>query len=431
MRKKTLLLGLDGVPASLFNTLYDSGGLPHLRAAFEGGLRLRRLVSAFPTDSMTCMPLMFQGRSVADLDPVAQLCYDRITERYLFAWDFLPFLTGNRPVHFPSVLGGPRRTLVIGIGEARDARVYVPPFYFIFGAFLAPLALPFDTLILQVLPRLLARFDIVAYWTASCDHVAHSYGEQALVDALRQFDRKFGALAAALPQDTTLLLLSDHGNAPVHAAFDLAEILRQHGYRVARRLSGDHDVILCDSLLNYAFVYTLGDPARLAKVLRQRPEVGLCAFRGPGEGVVSVANRQGWAELRARADRYRYVPLEGDPLCYSLPHPLELSATEWLARTIESRYPYGVVRLWQVFQNPQCGDLALSFDNGYCPDWSFTLGGRVKVRAPLLRFRHSHGGMEREQLLTIMLARGPGIAPETRDYALIEDVFPILRRWCS
>ncbi len=426
---KTLLLGLDGIPASVFNPLYDGGELPHLRAAFEGGLRVRRMVSAFPTDTLTCMPLMFQGRQVADVNPIAQLCYDRGTERYLFAWDLAPFLRGgNRSIHSPSVLRGPRRTLNIGIEEAKDAGVYVPPFYFLFGSFLTPLAPRFDTLVLRALPRLLARFDVVAYWTASCDHTGHSYGRQAMADALCRFDLKFGALMAALPPDTTLLFLSDHGGVPVYATFDLAAVLRQHGYRVVRRPVGERDVVLCDSLLNYAFVYTPGDLIHLAEVLRQRPEVGLCAFRGPGEDVVSVANRQGRAEIRARADYYRYAPLEGDPLGYGRVRPLELSAREWLARTIESRYPYGVVRLWQIFQNPQCGDLALSFDNGYCPEWSFTLGGWVKVRAPSLKFRHNHGGMEREQLLTIMLSRGSGIAPETRDYALIEDVFPILRR---
>ena len=216
MHNKTLLIGLDGIPASLFNPLYDDGELPHLRAAFEGGLRVRRLVATFPTDSMTCMPLMFQGRRVADLDPIAQLYYERRTERYHFAWDFAPFLLGRNQVAFPSsVLHDSRRSLVIGIREAQDASAYVPPFYFICGSFLTPLAPRFDTLVLRALPRLLARFDVVAYWTASCDHTAHSYGRQAMANALRQFDRKFGRLIAALPQDTTLLLLSDHGNGPV------------------------------------------------------------------------------------------------------------------------------------------------------------------------------------------------------------------------
>jgi len=429
MPNKTLLIGLDGLPASLFNALYDGGELPHLRAAFEGGLRVRRLVSAFPTDSMTCMPLIFQGRKVANLDPIAQLCYERHTGRYLFAWDLLPFVRGgSQPTSPPSVLHGIRRSFVIGIREAMDASVYVPPFYFLFGAFLTPLAPRFDTLVLRVLPQLLARFDVVAYWTASCDHTAHSYGRQAMANALRQFDHKFGALIEVLPQGTALLLLSDHGNGPVHTTFDLAKVVQQHGYHVTRRPAGKRDVVLCDSLLNYTFAYTLGDPAHLAEVLRRRPEIGLCAFRRSGEGTVSVANCHGRAEIQAYAGRYRYTPLEGDPLGYGLAHPLELSAREWLASTIESRYPYGVVRLWEVFQNPQCGDLVLSFDNGYCPEWSFTLGGRIKVRAPMLRFCHNHGGMEREQLLTVALARGAGIAPETRDYALIEDLFPILRK---
>jgi hypothetical protein len=375
------------------------------------------------------MPLMFQGRRVADLDPITQLYYERRTERYHFAWDFAPFLRGGSRVAFPpSALRGPRRSLVIGIREAQDASVYIPPFYFICGSFLTPLAPRFDTLVLKALPRLLARFDVVAYWTASCDHTAHSYGRQAMASALRQFDHKFGLLMATLPQETTLLLLSDHGNGPVHAAFDLAKVLRQHGYHVAHRPAGERDVVSCDSLLNYAFVYTSGDPLPLAEALRQRPEIGLCAFRGPAEDTISVANCQGRAEIHVRAGRYLYVPLDGDPLGYGLTRPLELGAEEWLESTIESRYPYGVVRLWQVFQNPQCGDLALSFDNGYCPDWSITLGGRIKLSVPLLKFRCNHGGMEREQLLTIMLARGAGIASETRDHALIEDVFPILQR---
>lgn len=429
MSDKILLLGLDGVPASVFNRLYDGGELPHLRAAFEGGLRVCQLVSAFPTDSFTCMPLIFQGSEVADLAPIAQVYYERDAERYRFAWDFMPFLMGKRHLLCgSSALRGPRRTLVVGIEEARDAGVYIPPFYFLLGDFLSPLALRLDTLVFGAVPRLFARFDAIVYWTASCDHSAHKYGYQALVDGLRQFDRKFGALVAALPREMTFVLLSDHGSTPIHTIFDLTATFRRHGYRVVRRLRGDRDIVVCDSLLDYVFVYTAGDPVRVAEVVHQWPEVSLCVFRGADEGAITVANRRGWAEIRARKGRYRYAPLWGDPLGYGLTDALDLSAEEWLVRTIGTSYPYGVVRLWQILQNPACGDLVLSFDDGYCPEWSFTLAGRVKVRAPMVRFIRNHGGMGREQLLTVMLAQGPGIVSETLEYALIEDVFGILQR---
>ncbi|MBU1661635.1 MAG: alkaline phosphatase family protein [Chloroflexi bacterium] len=428
MPHKTLLLGLDGLPASLFNSLYDGGQLPHFRETFGRGLRMRRVATAFPTDSKTCMPLIFQGCRVADLDPIAQLFYDRSKKHFNFAWDFLPFShSRNRRPPVPSILRSAPRTLVIGISEASDAGAYIPPFYTLLGSFLTPLAPRFDSLVFRAIPRLLARYDTVAYWSVSSDHVGHTYGREAMSAALCRFDEKFGALVAALPSEVIVLLISDHGNQPVEIAFDPARILRQLGYRLVRDPSGERDVVMCDSLLNYAFLYTPGNPARLAESLRPRPEIGLCAFRGPGEAV-TVTNRQGQAEIRTRDGRFRYTPLEGDPLGYGLTRPLEISARDWLSRSIESRYPYAVVRLWQVFQNPQCGDLALSFDNGYYPEWTITLGGRVKARLPMLKFRQNHGGMEREQVLTVFLGRGPGIPAETRDHALIEDVYSILRR---
>jgi hypothetical protein len=429
MGSKTLILGVDGIPASLFNQLYDDGQLPNFQSVFQDGLRIRQLVSLFPTDSYTCLPILFQRCSVADLNPLAQLYYDRQSQRYRYAWDFLPLhRVQQKRVFRHSLLGSIHRSLNIGIRDARDADVFIPPFYFIFGAFLSFLGPHFDSLVLKAIPRLFQRFDMIAYWSTSCDHIGHVRGRQAMANALLQFDRKLGSLITRLPEDIQILFLSDHGSAPSHSSFNLSKAVQESGYRVSDRLIQERDVVLSESLLNYAFIYANGDLQDLAEKLSGYKEISFCAYKCAKKDAVGVINDRGKALILRNGNLYQYQPITGDPLEYDIEIPCQMTAQEWLTDTIDTRYPYGLIRLWHLFQNPSCGEIAVSFDDGFNPEWSFTLNGRNKIRSPILKFRQNHGGMSRDQILTIMLACGQKIPSQTLDFALLEDGYDIIKR---
>ncbi len=57
----------------------------------------------------------------------------------------------------------------------------------------------------------------------------------AILDYYREFDAQVGRLAAAGDDDTTLLVLSDHGFGPLHKVINLNTWLMQEGYLVLRK----------------------------------------------------------------------------------------------------------------------------------------------------------------------------------------------------
>ncbi|GAI12309.1 unnamed protein product, partial [marine sediment metagenome] len=71
--------------------------------------------------------------------------------------------------------------------------------------------------------------------------------------------------------------------------------------------------------------------------------------------------------------------------------------------------------------------IAVSFDNGYCPSFSFILGGRLKFTSRWPTFYYNHGGLERGQILSFLIANGKDIKSERKKFALLEDLYLIFK----
>lgn len=480
MKAKTLIILLDGVSSKDFFTLYDSGELPNIKSFFDGGFVTKNLVSTFPSESQTCYPLIFYGIKLSETEEIAQMWYDRKKQQFIYLWDFLPiFRLFMKKEKHTSVFKGYGKAITVGLKETKDAGAYIPPFYVISGLSLSKLGILVDTAVIKNAPYLFNHYDNIIFSIFSCDHLLHSYGFEGLLASLKNLDKNLGYIIGnkKLKDKLNIFIFSDHGNSPLKGKFEIQKVLKENRYHLTRYLNEKKDVALVSNLLNYAFLYTKDDPENILNIFNKYPQIGVVAYKNKKDNSIIISNTKGRAKIFKDNNKFCYFPEDGDPLGYknlfvskknssltkesgslknknlfkpeknsNLPegsyplknrnnftnkntNELRLTKDEWIEKTLDSRFPYAVVRLYEAFENKNCGDIAISFDNGYCPNFSFTFNGRLMFTSRWPTFLYNHGGLERDQILSFLIANGENIKSKKLKFAKLEDLYSIFKNY--
>lgn len=198
-----------------------------------------------------------------------------------------------------------------------------------------------------------------------------------------------------------ITLMSDHG----HAFFtgkrvSLPKALSRLGYRVTDRLTRDDDVIVPEfGTVTCAAVHTLR-PAAVARDLVSVEGVELAAHLND-DGEVVVHSRDGLARIQRRDDRYRYIADSGDPLALgdiqagllargAIDAEGFVSDADWLAVTLDHRYPDPLARLWRAFHGLMTNQpqVLVSLSDGY-------FSGADSVSS-MIDLRAAHGNLNRD-----------------------------------
>lgn len=185
-------------------------------------------------------------------------------------------------------------------------------------------------------------------------------GRQGHVKSLSRIDRFCHEMFYRARGRVRITLMSDHG----HAYYDsrriaLADELESFGYRVGRRLKEPRDLIVPEfAMCSCAAIYAR-EPVPVAGDVLRIEGVELSAYPA-ADGSLVVLGRDGEARIHRSGGKYRYVPIDGDPLQMShVWHGLavrgELDADGFVDdralfdATVEHIYPDAVDRLWRAF----------------------------------------------------------------------------------
>jgi len=250
------------------------------------------------------------------------------------------------------------------------------------------------------------------------DKLSHDEGHAApsVVDALKIVDDvahrlRTDAERAGAWHETHLWIVSDHGHAPVHAHDDLADRMRDLGYRVlahprvwtrrpevAVMVSGNAMAHLyCDlARTTRPWWHALTQHWRpLLDALLARPSVDFVLTPvAPGACEMHTGSR-GSATLTWNGTSYRYLPRDGDPLGIG---PITTrSRTEAYDATRDSEYPDALVQIALISDGERSGDLICSA----APGWDF------RARFEPIPHRSSHGSLRRAHMLVPLLTNHP------------------------
>ncbi len=168
--------------------------------------------------------------------------------------------------------------------------------------------------------------NLFAMYIVSTDGLGHVYGPKGLSDFLRKLDQGLVDLRERLPgKPFRTVIVSDHGMAggePLNNTWPQArDALTKAGFRVARSLRNDNDVVIVKfGLLSSFVLYTKKHiEAKVASVLVSVPGVDLCVL--PHDQGWQVASARGDALIQRKqgpaGELWSYRILSGDPLDYS------------------------------------------------------------------------------------------------------------------
>jgi len=460
----------DGMSVDLVRRGCEKGWLPNFRQRFvESGLRVEHAITCVPSITYAILTTFATGVTPARHGVLANRWFDRrlrLLREYAFIKHYravnsdfcVPTIYERLPPRVSASIQNPvHRGVTRNVANWAQSGVR-----WYFHDYTAVDKLTATTL------------EYVAHWAnrngvwpnllvcyfPGIDAVGHAWGveSQHYRRAVEHVDYQVGRVCdwletEGLLQATTLVLVGDHGMAPVdrHGVIDLMKRLRQDmGRRVTETpLQGvpfedryhhfkRFDTVLAKSASRFAAVHFRGPlgwddlltPEELRAILETPPE-GRRLWDHPGVDLVAYALSDSEIELRsprgaariveragANGPEYRYVPVPDDVFGYTGDadlaefvaegfHP----ARDWLRATCDRTYPGVVPHLIPLSRACRSGDVVLFAARGY----SFA------------REKSGHGGIHRDEMCIPMMFAGPGIeAGATLDVAHAVDLAPTI-----
>jgi len=352
---RTLVVMMDGVPFEVVDSLWRAGRFAEFRPP-------SRVVSPFPALTQVAFGSIWRE---APSEGYEDLYFDRSENRLEGGLAAHVFGTGEAK--------GFHRHVDVAMGGVLGGLAYLAP---------GPVArVELRQLQREVVRRGVTDTTVVAY-LVSTDALAHRAGRGELVRYLIEVDSVLSSLRSYYGPDLRITLFSDHGNelVPTRRA-PLEKAIEAAGFRVARRIESDRDVVIPRfGLVGSAFLYaTPASEERLALALRTAPGVDL-VLREDDEGRVEVWSRNGHAivESDEGMTRFRYEPVEGDPLglAPAMAHMRRAGEIDsegfapdaaWFEASLETPYIDSLRRIVTgirgVVRNP--ASVVVSFEPGY------------------------------------------------------------------
>ena len=341
-RPRRLLICLDGVPHTLIERAKSRG-------LFDSFATPTRLLSPFPTMTNVALSAMLGASPPAGyeslyFDPAAKELRGGIRK----------YVGRRTPDKIPS--------------SYMNDLDYQEPLPFEFLIYVAP-----EKIWRADMQRFRERFraaprnrDYFAFLKAT-DGLLHAQGPERLGIALESLDKILKEIQSYCGNETEIVMFSDHGmNLEENRRSNLASTLQRRGFQV---------VIPAFGLCSYAAVYC-NDRDRIPEIARASVEVtgiDFAIYKDAGAAVIESDRGRAQIEFDAATNSYRYVIVSGDPLGVGGFQNLFGTDAEWLARTLNHRYPDAVANIYKsLFASrvKHTADILISLNDGYYYGWS-------------------------------------------------------------
>ena len=454
---RCLLLLVDGLRPDVAERALAAGELPHLAQIVERG-GAGRAITAFPsTTSVAYLPFLTgctPGR--CNVPSIRWLERERYDGRWWRSRDALRSYCGYQAGRLDGDIGADVRTIfqlvpgsiglftmiTRGLDRARDPARLARKIWGALAHFTAWHQPSDDAVAAHLLHAVDGPARFVFAQFPAVDGYTHQQGPEgpAVRRALRRVDAVVGCVVERLRarrelDDTLLLLVSDHGAAPVHTHLDLAEWFRQQGVRTlahptvwTRSAKAAVMVAGNGSAMVYAQPHEpregrwplerlrahggFGVHADLVARLVREPAVAFVAAESADQTVV-LMDARGTATVRRSGEWIAYDPGSADPLAEGGPRCA--SARAWLERTAEGPYPDAAVQLLDQFRSPRTGDLIVIAREGY----------DFRRRFEVPEHRAGHGSLIGAHMRTPLWSSAPLPGRVLRTV----DLFPAILDW--
>ncbi|MFZ5625458.1 MAG: alkaline phosphatase family protein [Gemmatimonadota bacterium] len=456
--RRVILLLVDGLRPDCAEAMLAAGELPHL-AAMTARSGVARSVTVFPSTTMVaylpfltgCMPgtcnvpsirwldrARYAGRWWQDREAVRSYCGYQVAR---FDTDLAPGVPTIWELVPDSI--GLCTPMSRGLPPERDPVRARRKWLALASHFFLPLH--------QVLDDVTGRHLIEAVngpWRfifavfAAVDGYSHRRTPDAaeVRRAMRRLDAVVGRIRRDLAEreeldETLIVLVSDHGFAPVHTHLDLADWFRardvptlshpvvwERAPRAAVMVAGNGSAMVYARpgrprtarmpLEELRRPDAFGSSTDLIAALAAEPAIALLAAERAAGGI-AVVSADGAATIERDGPLITYRPGSGDPL--RLGGERRATADEWLAHAASDCYPDAAVQLLDQFSSPRAGDLLVAANEGF----------DLRDRFEIPEHRCGHGSLVRSHMEVPLWSSAP--LPAARLRAV--DLLPSMLSW--
>ena len=490
--KYGIIILADGLRLDLFLEMLKAGKLPNIKDRLVDRGTMAECVSVLPSTTgpahLSFLTGTFPGRNdvpgIRWMDRVSRICrnYCSGLEGVLIGKDH-----GLKTKTIFEVLSAEKTAAIyefVNKGATHIVRPNVKEAWWMRQAEWERFDEKAADLVEECYDRHLPRFTFV--WMPGVDHLSHFEGpmSEKVQGALVNVDKQIGRIANVLEKhgiyDKTLIgLVSDHGLRDTNVNLNLSGNLKLCGLMVKPEGDSEGDwknihrynAVVAVSGNAFAHVYLCDDEGRLEKEISihdwfWEPKI---EHRHPLHGYrwtkpvnynsirkFPIGNKKNVDLIEAILDHrgfkliftpekwgrylifsssgqsaidwdpsvgYKYSIIQGDdPLGYAdFPDTAVImdgefhTGDEWLKAGNASAHPDALTQICQIFKSKRCGDMIVLATSGY----------------DLMNEAHigSHGGIEREEILTPAVLAGPGIVKKRLECVRTVDIFPTYLRF--
>jgi hypothetical protein len=455
--KRCILLLVDGLTPALAERSLVLGELPNL-AAMVGPHGVGRAITVFPsTTSVAYLPFLtgctpgscnipsirwmdrseYQGRWWTDRASVRSYCG---YQAGMLDEDISP--------HVRTIFELVPESLAIfsmitrGLSPERDSASGARKFWGALSHYTGWHQPGDDTVSHQLLREVEGSWKFIFAQFPAVDGYSHDGTAESpkVFRALRKVDATIGLLRSALQRrqeldETLILLVSDHGSAPVQMHLDLAQWFRRHNIptlshpivwtsrpRAAVMVAGNGSAMVYAqpdqprqerwSMDRLRQPDAFGSTDDLVAELIREPAVAFVAAEN-GAGGLEVLGRLGSAHVWMADNQIIYQPLTGDVL--EMGGRVDATAGEWLDLSWNRSFPDAACQLVDLFRAPRTGDLVVVAREGF----------DLRERFEYPEHRAGHGSLIRAHMQTPLWSS----KPLPRQPLRTTDLFPSMLQW--
>jgi arylsulfatase A-like enzyme len=461
--RSAIILMVDGLDRTCLRELLGQGRLPNIQSMFiEGGVIVENAVSSLPPSTYPNTTTLLTGRHPGHHGILGNAWFDRETREWTDYRTLATYLAVNDDLHSSTIYDLLTDELTVNVQThvRRGANVVIDNSFGFVAAYAMKLWSNTDARVMAEFENVIRLANRKKRWPAltfmyflGIDEIGHRQGSgsQAYAQAVCEFDRCLGWLAAILDQQclatsSYLLLVSDHGMVPREPGntFEIDKWLMD-----CRNMSIHHvrvhesEAIVIPDAGRVANIHLRGQrgwntrpqPSEVTTWvnaeprLQELPSVALVAIRD-GPNRVRAMSSRGSAVIERRIiegkREYRVAEYVGDPFRSSQSEAwlaagwqdseewLGMTAgedsEEWLGMTAGDAMPDLIAQLVELFDSPRTGDVMVFAEEG----WVFERENRG-----------GHGSCLARDMHPPMLFAGPDLpAGGTIPHARLVDLMP-------
>lgn len=451
---------VDGSPYQVFNDLVQDGTLPNIKKYVIDRGAFKRAVTAFPSTTGPAFIPFFTGRfpGPANVPGIRWLSKKGFQNPHRFRSPGICSYMGREALsfsaHLPdcptlfdlfSPVNNIYNLLTRGCPPSGNLTRWIKPLTYTYAHFSGRWAGVNGIASRKLLKAVKGDAEFVMCLFPGVDtlsHLSHTRSPDVM-DIYREVDRTVGEVCQTLQasgefDNTLIMITSDHGMSNTHTHIDLPRHLDSLGWcclhypLLWRRHARSASMVSGNGMAHLYFKGAEGDKGKSTSkhqegwggrvsfeklsgigIIEPLLEIeGMAFVAGQSEeGGVIVQDRNGIGEITCEAGTFSYQFHGADPLGYGASYH-NLSSRDALIQTYESKYPDGLVQLWQIFQGDRTGDLVLSADPGY----------DLRARYEYPEHHATHGALNAEQMFVPLAIN----LPIETEFIRTVDLFPTI-----